>query len=427
MKKTLPAFIALGFFLVSLISTAQTHKCATMQILQQRIAKDPSALTRRAQSEAATQKWIATNYQAKRRQQIVTIPVVVHVLYHAAVENISTAQIQSQIDILNEDFRLMNADALTSSHPFYQYAADVEVEFCLASRDPNGNATTGITRTYTDSIEFAGYGALQYTAAGGINNWDPTSYLNIWVCHLSANGPLGFAYPPSDLSSNPDEDGVVIRYEAFGNIGTAGTGTFTTNNLGRTATHEVGHWLNLSHIWGDNQPNCGDDLVSDTEPADEPNYGAPTFPHDAFSTCGTGANGEMYMDYMDYSDDAEMAMFTIGQAQRMQAALNGDRAGILTSLGCSSPSGIHDVLSQNSFDIYPNPTNGVFSIDLKFYNPKQTTSLSILNVLGETVKNIPVISNNSIRIDASELTNGVYYLQVKMVNRTETKKIFITK
>ena len=131
---------------------AQIEKCATMQILEKRIAKDPSIKLRMEQSEIKTQKWIAANSNAKGGIQLVTIPVVVHVLWNDPIENISAAQIQSQIDILNEDFRLLNSDSLDSSHPFWQFTADTEIEFCLATRDPNGNATSGITRTYTDSL-----------------------------------------------------------------------------------------------------------------------------------------------------------------------------------------------------------------------------------------------------------------------------------
>lgn len=148
------SFVA-GLTLFSLNLQAQSNKCATMKILEQRIAKDPSILIRMQQSEIETQKWIAAHPRTKGTKQIITIPVVVHVIWHDPNENISDAQIQSQIDILNEDFRLLNSDSLTDTHPFWIYTADAEIEFCLASRDPSGNTTTGITRTFTDSTTFA--------------------------------------------------------------------------------------------------------------------------------------------------------------------------------------------------------------------------------------------------------------------------------
>lgn len=156
--KILYTVLAVGLTLFSLNLQAQSNKCATMQILEQRIKKDPSIQLRMKQSEIETQKWVSVNRNAKKAQILVSIPVVVHVLYNNATQNISTAQIQSQIDILNDDFGLLNSDSLDNSHPFWQYTADTEIEFCLATRDPNGNATSGITRTYTDSLSFVGDG-----------------------------------------------------------------------------------------------------------------------------------------------------------------------------------------------------------------------------------------------------------------------------
>jgi len=401
---------------------AQTEKCATMQILEKRITKDPSIKLRMEQSEIKTQKWISTNSNAKGGIQPVTIPVVVHVLWNDPIENISAAQIQSQIDILNEDFRLLNSDSLDSSHPFWQLTADTEIEFCLASRDPNGNATTGIIRTYTDSTAFVEMDSPKYTVTGGSDSWDPTQYLNLWVCHLNDGlGLLGYAAFPADLATDPDLDGVVISYTAFGYIGTA----TAPNDLGRTGTHEVGHWLNLRHIWGDD--TCGDDFVADTEIAEAANYGCPTFPHNANSTCGSGVDGEMYMNYMDYVDDACMNMFTYDQGIRMQSALNGDRAGLLTSLGCSAPTGLlNEVSLENSFEIYPNPSNGNFTVDthmLKYDN----ISISVYDILGSKIQKFENIKSFPFKMDLIDLSNGIYYFKINSGDKTITQKVIIAK
>lgn len=423
--KTFYLTFAIGFSLFSLNIHAQSNKCATMKILEKRIAKDPSILLRMGQSETQTQKWVTEHPRTQQVQQVVTIPIVVHVLWNNPIEDISDAQIQSQIDILNEDFRLLNPDSLDTSHPFWVYTADTEIEFCLASRDPNGNATTGITRTYTDSITFVADGNEKFTSTGGMDNWDPTKYLNIWVCNLDGSGgTLGYAAFPSDLAANPNEDGVVIRYEAFGDIGTAGTGGFTANDLGRTATHEVGHWLNLRHIWGD--AICGDDFVADTEIAENENFNCPTFPHNANSTCGSGADGEMYMNYMDYVDDYCMNMFTFDQGTRMQSALNGDRAGLLTSLGCGSPIGINETLFGGTFIIFPNPNNGYFIINTPLVK-SENVSISLYNMLGAKIQQFDNISSYPFQVNLNDLPNGSYFIRFNGNNTNVTKKIVISK
>lgn len=419
--KTLYAALALGLILFSLNLQAQSNKCATMQILEQKMKNDPSIQLRMQQSEIETQKWVSANRNTKKAQILLSIPVVVHVLYNNAAQNISTAQIQSQIDILNDDFGLMNSDSLDDTHPFWEFAGDSEIEFCLASRDPNGNVTSGITRTFTDSLSFIGEGNEKFTSTGGIDNWDPTEYLNIWVCDLSGSGgTLGYATFPSDLVATPDEDGVVISYTAFGDIGTA----TAPNDLGRTGTHEVGHWLNLRHIWGD--ATCGDDFVADTEIAESENFNCPTFPHNASSTCGSGVDGEMYMNYMDYVDDYCMVMFTLDQGTRMQSALNGDRAELLTSLGCDSPLAINEVLLENTFSIYPNPSNGDFIINAQL-TKNENVSISLYNLLGAKIQQFDNVSSYPFQMSLKDVPNGSYFITFNSSNNVVTKKIFISK
>jgi hypothetical protein len=408
---------------------AQSEKCATMQVLEKRIQSDPGTLLRMQQTETVSQAWISENKNIlKHKNQpksgaLVTIPVVVHVLYNDATENVSYEQIMSQIDGLNEDFRLLNSDSLDDTHPFWSYTADTEIEFCLASIDPNGNATTGITRTFTNVTEFSGDGSEKFTASGGKDNWDPTKYLNIWVCDLSASGgTLGYAAFPSELTAYPDEDGVVIHYQAFGYIGTAGTGGFSANDLGRTGTHEVGHWLNLRHIWGDEI--CGDDFVPDTQIAEDANYGCPTFPQNPWSTCGSDGDGEMYMNYMDYVDDYCMVMFTYDQGTRMLSTLFGERDGILTSQGCGTVS-VTEYLPENSFNLYPNPSDGNVIINSQIDGSKNVT-ISLFDLQGNELK---TFENNSFpfEMNLSELPNGSYLIKFQTGYQSVTKKLFLSK
>ena len=305
-------------------ANAQQRNCGTMQHLDEIRQRDPGVDNRMDVENLDIKHWISNNTSSsKSMPNLITIPVVVHVIYKNSSQNISDAQIFSQIDILNEDFRMNNSDASSVPSAFAGAAADCEIEFCLAVRDPNGNVTTGITRTYTTTSSFSGYTSMKYSSTGGQDAWNTSDYLNIWVCNL-ASGLLGFATFPGGNSST---DGVVCDYAYFGNTGTA----TSPYDLGRTATHEVGHWLNLYHIWGDSY--CGNDYVSDTPKHEESNYGCPSYPH-ASSCSGTGSSGEMFMNYMDYTNDACMFMFSTGQKNRMRATLNGSRSSLLSSLGC---------------------------------------------------------------------------------------------
>lgn len=267
------------------------------------------------------------------RTTVVTIPVVVHVLHHTDEQNISDAQIASQIAALNRDYRLANADRATLPPAWKALATDALIEFALATVDPDGAPTTGITRTRTASPAFAGDpGQLDQTikfAPTGHAAWPRDAYLNIWVCEL-AGGLLGYAQFPGGGAAT---DGVVIWHRAFGTEGTAAA----PFDLGRTATHEVGHWLNLLHIWGDDGNGCTrSDAVADTPNQAGANTGKPVHPH---PTCGNA--GDMFMNYMDYVDDDTMVLFTRGQVDRMNATLAGPRAAITRSPALTAPSPLH--------------------------------------------------------------------------------------
>lgn len=295
------------------------RNCGSTEYLEQQLNADPAIKQNMDEIEKATQEYIRANF--KTSGTVITIPVVVHVVYNrrSASQNISNAQILSQIAILNQDFRRLNSDANST----WDQAADSEIEFCLASVDPSGNPTSGITRKKSNKRSFS-YTTddVKFSSSGGTNAWPSGEYLNIWVCNLGS-GLLGYAQFPGGAAST---DGVVVDYAYFGNTGTA-TAPF---NLGRTTTHEVGHWLNLRHIWGDG--GCAvDDFCADTPQSDGPNYGCAT----GHTSCLTV---DMVENYMDYSDDACMNLFTTDQSDRMNALFqpNGFRASLLNSGGCGS-------------------------------------------------------------------------------------------
>ena len=320
-------------FLVATITMVAQRQCGTMDNLERLKSLDPAITERMAEVEHQTENYIEFENNARINNNLNSInivrniPVVVHVLYNTTVQNISDAQIQSQITILNNDFRRLNADKINTPTTFTNVAADAEINFCLASVSPTGVATNGITRTFTSLTSFGADDKMKSSATGGVNPWPTDKYLNIWVCNLGG-GLLGYAQFPGGSAAT---DGVVIGYKYFGNTGTA----VAPFNKGRTGTHEVGHWLNLRHIWGD--ATCGSDNVTDTPTHNTSNYACPTHPKS--NSCGTTA--EMFMNYMDYTDDGCMNLFTLGQKSRMQAlfATGGAKASLLTSNGCGTSSG----------------------------------------------------------------------------------------
>ncbi len=326
MKKTTTYLLA-SAALLSSVSFAQTSQrnCGTMPHLEFLKSQDPHLEAKMNSIEAQTANFIQQHAAMKTAGTVVNIPVVVHVVYNTTAQNISDAQIKSQIDVLNEDFRKLNADKVNTPSAFSSLAADVEINFCLASKTPAGAATTGIVRKSTTATSFVDDDKVKYSSYGGDDAWNSSQYLNLWVCNLG-NGLLGYAQFPGGAAAT---DGVVILYSAFGRTGTV----YSPYNKGRTATHEVGHWLNLRHIWGD--ASCGSDLVSDTPTQQTSNYGCPTYPH---RTCSNTTSGDMFMNYMDYTDDGCMNMFTAGQKTRMQAlfASGGSRVSLLSSPGCGS-------------------------------------------------------------------------------------------
>lgn len=319
--------LLLGFILILSSERAFSQRiCGSMEVLARQIMENPDLQMQMQEIERNTANFIA-NHGASERV-VVTIPVVVNVVWNTSAENISDQQIQTQIDVLNADFRKLNSDVSLVPSVWTSLVADMEVNFCLATQDPSGAATTGIRRRQTNVTSFSTNDAVKYTAQGGLDIWDRNKYLNLWVCDLSG-GLLGYAQFPGGA---PATDGVVIDYQYFGTINAS-----APFDKGRTATHEVGHWLNLYHIWGDDNGACnGSDQVADTPNQGAEHYGCPAFPS---VSCNNGPNGDMFMNYMDYVDDACMYMFTNGQKARSQAlfASNGARVSLLSSPGCQAP------------------------------------------------------------------------------------------
>ena len=275
--------------------TATTRQCSSNDVLELQLKEDPTLQAKMNSIEDFTRQVIANPAQYRLENGVVIIPVVFNVLYKTAAQNVSQAQLQSQIDVLNEDFAATNADY--NFTPTYNSvkSGNIAVRFELSTI--NSRSTSKTSWSTNDAMK---------KSAQGIAPTTPTTKLNIWVCNMGG-GILGYAQFPGGSSAT---DGVVLDDNATGRTGTAAA----PFNKGRTATHEVGHWLNLRHIWGD--ATCGTDQVGDTPTHNTANYGCPAAGHT--STC-SGSPVEMTMNYMDYTDDACMYMFSLGQEARMLA------------------------------------------------------------------------------------------------------------
>ena len=269
--------------------------CATQDVLERQLKENPQLANKMNQIENFNNNVIL---QRRLVNGKIEIPVVFNVLYRTAAENISNAQIQSQINVLNADFNATNADFSLVPTLFAGVKANVGITFVLDQ----------VIRKATTKTSWGTNDAMKKLAQGGINPTSPTTKLNFWVCTIGG-GTLGYAQFPGGASAT---DGVVCDSKYVGV--TSNSGTSYPYNLGRTSTHELGHWLNLRHIWGD--ANCGSDLVADTPTHNASNFGVPTYPH--LSTCA-GNPVEMTMNYMDYTDDRGMYMFSNGQKTRINA------------------------------------------------------------------------------------------------------------
>jgi hypothetical protein len=283
----------------------KNRSCAAEDVLKSQLAADPALRLRMQEIEAFTSKVITNGETFRNAAGEMIVPVVVHVLYNRAQENISDAQVSSQIEVLNEDFNLLNKDISKVPQIFSASTGNTGIRFLLVQT----------IRKQTPVTTWLANDDMKNNAKGGSDVVDPGHKLNIWVCNLG-DGLLGYAQFPG---GNPATDGVVVGYFCFGR-----TGKLEKRfDKGRTTTHEVGHWMNLRHIWGD--VYCGNDLVGDTPQATIYNFGCPSFPK--YNNCRS-KEIEMTMNYMDYTDDACMFMFTNGQSDRMKAIfLNGGPRG----------------------------------------------------------------------------------------------------
>ncbi|MGB0884429.1 MAG: T9SS type A sorting domain-containing protein [Flavobacteriales bacterium] len=393
---------------ISYGQSAIQQRCHTDEYHQLQVVKYPELAQAKQDYKALIQQKLAENQYSKQSSaQGTTIPVVFHVVYRTNAQNIPDARIFEQIQILNDDFSANNTDINTVPSDFEDVIGNSQIQFVLASVDPAGNATSGITRTNTSEFNFdLSEDNIKYDQEGGKTAWDTDLYLNIWVGNIE-DGILGYATPPSNAGS--DDDGVVIAYRHVGN---------STNgapyNLGRTATHEVGHYFGLDHPWGPGFGGCSeDDGISDTPLQAGENSGDPNHP---IVSCGTA---DMFMNYMDYCNDASLVMFTEEQNEVMDAVLSTVRNSLTTSPALGS----NEIEAGNLFTVYPNPAKNEIKIQVS--DNQENAILSIADVSGKIQLSTTLNSGNQ-SVDVSTLTKGLYLFELKTATETRTQKVILT-
>jgi len=437
---------------ISIFTKAQNiNKCATTEMVNKSITEDNRNYLSMKDAVDINAKWLKLN-NGNENKSIMNIPIVIHVVHrsnHSNIgsgTNISNAQIEDGLRILNEDYSKTNPEFPNPPrNTFFNYAGNAQLQFCLVTEDENGDPTTGITRTSTAMTNFDvdGTDEMKKSSTGGKNGWDPTKYLNIWICDIVSTGGgqiLGYSYLPGTVQWQPWKDGVVVDYRYFGTIGVSAAG-----NDGRTPTHEVGHYLGLLHTFcpedqNGNPPTCDDcddnnwgGNIDDTPATKDVYYGTVTSSTNN-NTCNDLNYSNVFntdvldMDenYMAYSSNTWM--FTIEQVDVMNGTLNGYRSGLKNTtipVNCSGTLGIENLMNNNQIKIYPNPTTGKILVQ-NLINAK-TKNIVVKNILGEIVYIKLSDGNRTVSVNLSTLENGIYFIEISTNKGMRIEKVILSK
>lgn len=450
MKKLLIALLCLMVY----SGTIKAQGFCGNTLIQQEIEKDPVL---KAQFEKNWEQYVAENKQlakeaersASKSTADVTIPVVFHVIVTQAQLNEMGdtagvyARVFTQIDAINEDFSASNADISSVPAAFKDLVGNANMSFRLALRDPNGVARLGVNFLIKPS-GFTGWSALsaapKRSAAGGIDPWDNSRYLNVWVTPITAGGGsgqvLGYAFNTAYAQQNygdPLQAGAVIHYLTLGRRTSIGQKFYSAGtDKGRTLTHELGHFFNIWHVWGNTQPGSGgncndDDGIDDTPRQQDANFNCPVGvkPNCTF---GSHPGGEMYMNYMDYSGDNCVKMFTVQQVQRMRAEIapGGTSYSLTQNPQLTQwPTDVSVIEYNNKLEVGPNPSNGFFNVYfVDKYN--DLDAINVTNAMGQVVKRIPVATQkNNYSIDISDMPKGMYIVHLQFDQGTITRKVVV--
>jgi predicted Zn-dependent protease len=431
MKKIVIALSCMFSFIWGL-TAQQLEQCGTMHNHFELGKNNPNVHLQRLEIEKRADEWRKQHMGDKMQDSaLITIPVVFHVVYNTAAQNIHDSIVYSQLDVLNNDYRRTNADTVNTRAVFDSIAVDTRIEFCLANVDPQGNFTTGINRVQTSTTSFATSpldNAVKSTSAGGVDPWPTDQYFNIWICDMYFLGNplvLGYAQFPGEDSIT---DGVVLTYQHTGYR--PWDASASPANLGRTASHEVGHWLGLRHIWGDG--DCDSiDYVYDTPNAVAASQQICTLTN---NTCDDSSdpywNGfdppDMLENYMDYSTDACMNMFSQGQSDRMWSFINTARASLLTSTKCDGAVGLEENSAAASMVVYPNPSNNQFTIE--WPGEVSFENIEMIDLLGKVMMSEDVRNNYGKHVlTVNHLEEGIYFIRLRNGKQVITARVIKTK
>ncbi len=440
MKKILLSFFLISFLYLGNVE-AQSHILCGHELVLETVENQHPGFNEAVRNtfDQAKQKGALT----RNASSVYTIPVVVHVVWKDAEENLADSIILNQIAGLNADYRRMNADAADVRADFLPVVGDPMVEFQL-EQIVRVNTTNDFEPSLTGLPD-----EVKNTSMGGSDSWDTQNYMNIWICELQPltlygiplGQILGYAYPPAGLSNWPagseapsaDLEGIVVDYRTVGsnNPNPIDVGTGVLDIRGRTMTHEVGHYLGLRHIWGDGGGLLGGDSCGDDDGVlDTPNSGSQAnFDCDfTRNTCDAGAPGDMIdmiENFMDYSAESCMNSFTQGQIDIVRGVLEGPRADLPLE---SSTSTQNFAINKNDLSIFPNPSTGFIQIDL-LNEEGMDYQVTVKNLLGQTVKEIAQSNARAANYtaDLNHLSNGMYLIEVRTAENAFAEKLMISK
>jgi hypothetical protein len=429
-------FLLPTLLLCAITTQAQVEQCISHKAIEYQEALTPgyaAAVNQTFEDAKAFQNKSNSDY---------TIPVVVHIVYNTPQQNLPDSVILNQIEVLNEDYNRENEDTINLRSEFLPIAGNPKVRFILAQIDETGAPTTGITRTFTSNSSFGSIAVLggdlsmletvKSSVGGGIDPWDQSRYMNIWICNMSfdffgqeVTALLGYATPPANLPNWPTgtvnglSDGVVLQYQAVGsnnpNPLIPGGGGIAVDVEGRTATHEVGHYLGLRHIWGDGDctqedgvddtPNALSESQQDCDPTN--------------NTCTDNIIGmdlpDMIENYMDYSAETCQNSFTAGQVDLMHGVLDGPRFDLVNG----NPASIAEVTAID-WNVMPNPSEGYIRIE----SQELIESIEIFNPQGERIV-IDTPNAHNAELHLESFAAGIYIISISNGQQFARKRIVL--